>query len=118
MFYKVWNYDYVPLIAKRQKWHDEHQNLEKGDIVYFKITDSVLGSRWLIGKIEDVKLSKDGKVRVVIVGYKYESEPGKRDFRLVERPVRECVKLFNIEDTTIFEDIRSVRDFCKDLLGG
>ena len=118
VFYKVWNDDYVPLIAKRQKWHDEHQNLEKGDIVYFKLTDSVLGSKWLIGKIEDVKLSKDGKVRVVIVGYKYESEPGKRDFRLVERPVRECVKLFNIEDTTIFEDIRSVRDFCKVLLGG
>ena len=39
-----------------------------------------------------------------------------RDFRTVERPVRDCVKLCNIEDTSIFEDIEQVREACKVIL--
>ena len=117
VFYKIFNDVYVPLIAKRQKWHEEHENLKENDVVYFKLTDSVLGSNWLIGKVEDVKLSKDGKVRLIIVGYKYDTEDGRRDFRLVERPVRQCVKLWNIEDTTILEDIARVRQASADILG-
>ena len=117
VFYKVFNEDYVPLIAKRHQWHEEHENLVEGDIIYFKLTDSVLGSKWLVGKVEDVKLSKDGKVRRIIVGYKYSSEEGEKTFRVVERPVRECVKLLNIDDTTIFEDIERVREECKRILG-
>ena len=117
VFYKIFNDVYVPLIAKRQKWHEEHENLKENDVVYFKLTDSVLGSNWLIGKVEDVKFSKDGKVRLIIVGYKYDTEDGRRDFRLVERPVRQCVKLWNIEDTTILEDIARVRQASADILG-
>ena len=117
VFYKVFNEDYVPLIAKRHQWHEEHENLVEGDIIYFKLIDSVLGSKWLVGKVEDVKLSKDGKVRRIIVGYKYSSEEGEKTFRVVERPVRECVKLLNIDDTTIFEDIERVREECKRILG-
>jgi len=37
-------------------------------------------------------------------------------FRTVERPVRECVKLVNIEDTTLFEDIAKVRESSKKIL--
>ena len=116
LFYEVWNNAYVPLIAKRQIWHQEHENLIEGDVIYFKLTDSAMSSKWLIGKIEAVKSSKDGKVRRVIVGYKYSTEDGERDFRSVERPVRDCVKLCNIEDTSIFEDIQQVREACKVIL--
>ena len=34
----------------------------------------------------------------------------------MERPVRDCVKLCNIEDTSIFEDIQQVREACKVIL--
>ena len=71
----------------------------------------------VIGKIEDIKLSKDGKVRKVIIGYKYDTIQGERDFRVVERPVGECVRLLNVEDASIFEDTRAVRDACKEILG-
>ena len=37
-------------------------------------------------------------------------------FRTVERPIRECVKLFNLEDTTIFEDIAEVRATSQKIL--
>lgn len=117
LFFRVWNESYVPLIAKRQKWHYESEDLTTNDIVYFKIRDSAIGSKWLIGKVEDVIRSKDDKVRRVIIGYKYDTEQGERSFRLVERPIRECVKLVNLEDTTLYEDIEMVRNASKKILG-
>ena len=117
LFFRMWNEDYVPLIAQRQKWHHETEDLAPRDIVYFKLRDSPISSKWLIGKVEDIVRSKDGKVRRVIIGYKYDTEQGERTFRVVERPVRECVKLLNIEDTTLFEDIEAVREASKDILG-
>ena len=117
VFYKVWNEDYIPLVANRQKWHDVNEDLEENDVVYFKLRDSAMGSKWLIGKIEGTKKSKDGKVRKVDIGYKFDTEQGSREFRVVERPVRECVKLMNLEDTTLFDDIKTVREACQDVLG-
>ena len=111
------NEDYIPLVANRQKWHDVNEDLEENDVVYFKLRDSAMGSKWLIGKIEGTKKSKDGKVRKVDIGYKFDTEQGSREFRVVERPVRECVKLMNLEDTTLFDDIKTVREACQDVLG-
>ena len=118
-WYSVWNNSYVPLLAKRQKWHDSDENLEENDVVYFKLTDSVLSSKWLIGKVESVlpSKSKDKKVRNILISYKFDTEGGKREFRTVERSVRDCVKLWNIEDTTVFEDIEQVRNASREVLG-
>ena len=116
-FFKVWNDDYVPLIANRQKWHDSDENLSENDVVFFKLRDSPLSARWLIGKVEGVTFSKDGKVRKVDVGYKYDTENGSREFRVVERPARECVKIWNVEDTTLLDDIRAVREASQKILG-
>ena len=35
---------------------------------------------------------------------------------MVERPVRECVKLFNIEDTSLLDDIANVQKACQKIL--
>ena len=117
LFFRIWNEDYVPLIAKRQKWHQETEDIGPQDIVYFKLRDTMVSSRWLIGKVEEVIRSKDGIVRKLMIGYKYDTEQGERKFRLVERPIRECVRLLNLEDTTIFEDIEAVRNASREILG-
>ena len=78
---------------------------------------SVLCSKWLFGKIEGVTKSKDGRVRKVDVGYRYDSEQGTREFRIVERPARECVRLMNLEDTTLFDEIKAVHDASRLILG-
>ena len=117
LWYLVWSDAYIPLLAKRSKWHDEDENLKENDVIYFKIKDSVLSSKWLIGKVETPIFSPDGKVRKVLVSYKFDTEQGTREFRTVERPVRECVKLWNIEDTTLFEEIEQVRNASKEILG-
>ena len=51
------------------------------------------------------------------VGYKCDTEQGERLFQVVERPVLECVRLLNGEDTTILDDIKAVRDASKVVLG-
>ena len=71
LFYEVWNTDYMSLIARRQKWNVEPYNLVPNDIVYFKLRDSAISSKWLIGKVEDCIESRDGKVRKVLIGYKF-----------------------------------------------
>ena len=38
-------------------------------------------------------------------------------FTVVERPVCECVKLFNTEDMSLFEDIAAVTDALANILG-
>ena len=40
---------------------------------------------------------------------------GERIFKTVERPVREIVKLLNIDDTSLMDDIRSVQNHAKKL---
>ena len=51
------------------------------------------------------------------MGYKFNTEEGSREFKIVERPVREVVRLMNVEDTTLFEEIQLVRDACRKVLG-
>ena len=55
---------------QRQKWHFSRENLVKGDIVYFKFTESKMSSSWKVGKIENVTVGKDGFVRHAIISYK------------------------------------------------
>lgn len=109
LFYKVWNTDYIPLIAQSQKWHFEAENLKENDLVYFKLKESKLGSRWVLGKVEYVVTSRDNLVRKIGVSYKQTNEGGRENMNVIERPVRECIKLFNIEDTSLIDDIEAVR---------
>ena len=117
-FFRIWNEDYVPLVANRQKWFFPEDNLNENDVVYFKLKDSPLSARWLLGKVEGLTYSKDKKIRKVDIGYKFDSEQGVREFRVVQRPVREVVKLWNLEETTLFDDIREVRAASKAIIHG
>ena len=110
LFYKLYNEEYVPILAKRSKWHDEEEDLKENDIVFFKLRDSPMSATWLIGKVEYVKVSRDGKVRKFGVSYKHDTTNGTRVSQTIERPVREVVKLMNIEDTTLLDDIKLVQE--------
>ena len=48
--------------------------------------------------------------------YKHDTEDGERKFSIVERPVRECIKLMNIEDTSLLDDIKMVQKASQQLL--
>ena len=84
--------------------------MKENDIVFFKLRDSPMSATWLIGKVEYVKFSRDGKVRKFGVSYKHDTTNGTRVSQTIERPVREVVKLMNIEDTTLLDDIKLVQE--------
>ena len=52
--------------------------MKVNDVVYFKMDDSPLGASWHVGKVDSVKIGKDGKVREVNISYKVmtDDKPG------------------------------------------
>ena len=124
LWFQVWNTEYLPLVMDRPKWHLEDENLKENDIVYFKLSDSKLSADWRLGKVESVHTGRDGKVRSVQISYKIMIENDKKlyheDFEwrhsVVERPARAVVKLMNIEDTSLLENMAKVQDLVKKIL--
>ena len=55
-------------------------------------------------------MGEDNMVRKVGISYKQINiDTLDGEINVVERPVRECVRLFNIEDTSLLDDIQAVR---------
>ena len=118
LWYQVWNENYIPLIMDRQKWHFRKENLTPGDIVYFKLKESKMSATWRIGKVEEVTIGKDGFVREILIAYKDISGNDSTDWthRTVSRPVRNVVKLFHVNDTTLMDDIQLVHKLSEEIL--
>ena len=113
---QCWATAYLPLIAERQKWMEEGLNPKKDDIVYFMMEEKVKAV-WKVGKVESVKLGRDGKVREVVVAYKiFKDNTWSWTHNVVTRPVRKLVKLFELKDTTFAEDMKAVQQEVKDIL--
>ena len=117
LWFQVWNDVYLPRAAEYKKWHGQKENLCVGDIVLFKLKDSVLASTWKIGKVDAVDIGRDGLVRGADISYKI-VEMGRDDVRhmVVQRPVRQIVKLFHLNDTTLLSDISKVRKATEDII--
>ena len=103
-------------IARRQKWFSQDDDLKEQDVVYFKLEDSVLSSKWHISKVEYVLPSRDTRTRKVGISYKHDTEDGSRKLSIVDRPVRQVVKLCNIDDTSLLDDIAAVRKAAKKII--
>ena len=60
--------------------------------------------------------SRDMKARKVAISYKHDTEDGSRKMTIVERPVRQVVKLCDIEDSSLLDDITAVRNAAKKII--
>ena len=101
--FKLWSDVYIPKLIYQPKWHKDDKDLNEGDLVYLqKDPDCPLGSKWIMGIVEQVIPSRDGKIRRVIVKYQNYSE----DFpRFTDRSVRKLVKIFDIEEYVLQDDL-------------
>ena len=62
-------------------------------------------------------MGNDNMVRKVGISYKQiNMDTMEGEINVVERPVRECVRLFNIEDTSLLDDIQAVRAAAEKIL--
>ena len=124
MWFQVWNCEYLPLVMDRPKWNQEEENLKENDLIYFKLTDSKLSADWRFGRVEYAVTGRDGKVRSVRISYKTMIENNDKVYNeniewknsMIERPVRAVVKLMNVEDTSLLEDMRKVQKLVEEIL--
>ena len=121
LWFQIWNTSYVPLIMDRPKWLTDDDNLRPQDLVFFKLTDSAISADWRLGKVEFTTVGKDGKVRNVGISYKVKSDDDDQvsegwKHSVVERPSRSVVKLCNVEDTSLIEDMENAHKLAKKML--
>ena len=102
-WFYVWRDTVVPKIMFQPKWYNSDKDLQEGDLVYFQKKESKLDQPWTIGRVEQVVRSeRDDLIRKVIVKYQNfkEAEP-----RFTDRSVRKLVKLFNVDEHQVQEDL-------------
>ena len=106
-WFKIFKDSCIPNLVMQQKWFKNETDLAVGDLVYFRKTDSELGNGdWCVGLIDQVIPSKDMKIRKVIVKYRNANE----DFdRFSNRNSRKIVKLWNVEDESVWDDLSWVQ---------
>ena len=77
-------------------------------------------SDWRLGEVTHAKVDKDDRIRTVQI--KYSIIPEQEDEKSlvktwktgsVTRPVRQCVKLFHLEETSLISDIREALALVK-----
>lgn len=64
-FWYRWIREYLPVLTRRTKWHDETQPIQEGDLVF--IVGEQKRNQWPRGKVLKVIPGKDGRIRQVDV---------------------------------------------------
>ena len=114
-WFKIWSTVAVPKLAHRTKWFKPERNLELEDIVYFQKDSSGLDSSWTTGIIDEVVTGPDGLVREVVIRYRNSSE----NFdRFTTRAARSCVRLHNMDDNNLTDDLHELTERLSLVQGG
>ena len=97
----------VPKIMFQPKWYDSSKDLEEGDLVYFQKKEGKLDTPWTIGMVEQVVRSeRDQTIRKIVVKYR---NPGENFPRLTDRSIRTLVKLFNVDEFQVQDDLTELQ---------
>ena len=93
------------------KWFNLEKDLQPGDIVYFKKDDSVLGTTWKVGEVDQVVHGRDGHVRRAVIKYCVvnENDPQKASIQVTDRAARALVKLWSIDEVDLFDALSEVQ---------
>ena len=120
-FWERWSQEVTPEAVIRQRWHETGRNLRVGDLVLLH-EKSELKGKYVLGIVEETRMSKDGLVRSCIVGYTipYNRDPigrysgGRRVTvsRSIQRltlllPVEEQSSKLVVKDNVVREDVQS-----------
>ena len=101
-WFKIWRKTLVPKLMNQQKWFRSDRDLNVGDLVYFRKTDSGLDGKWITGMIEAVERGRDKLIRMVDIRYQ---DYGETQPRITSRTVRQLIKLWSVEDQHVAEDL-------------
>ena len=114
-WFKIWSTVAVPKLAQRTKWFTPEKNLEIGDIIYYQKDSAGLNCTWTTGMVDETTEGVDGLVREVVIRYRNASE----EFdRFTSRAARSCVRLHNMEDNNLADDLHELTERLRMVEGG
>ena len=106
-WFRLWVDTYVPRLLEQKKWFKSDKDLMVDDVVIFQKEESAMGPKdWTMGVVDEAIKSRDDLVRRVIIRYQNHNE---EQTRYTERSVRKIVKLFNIEDEELQDDLAELQ---------
>ena len=73
-----------PTLVTQPKWHTEQRDLKVGDVVLVQDANLVRG-QWKMAIVEEAILSRDNRVRRVIIAYNTDEGTRKQAERAVQR---------------------------------
>ena len=94
-WFETWLTSYVPTLMNHPKWFKDDFDLTVGDVVLFLKHDGQLSGVYQYGMIDEVKTSKDGKIRSAVVKYRNHNESVDR---FTNRAVREIIMIHPVDE--------------------
>ena len=101
-WFEVWLTVHVPKLMHHPKWFRNEYNLKVGDIVLFMKQDNVLCSTYQYGKIKSIEMSKDGRIRRVLVEYRNHNENCNRE---TYRATRGLIMIHPVDELSVCEEL-------------
>ena len=101
-WWEAWLVAAVPKLVPQPKWFRNDKDINIGDVILFKKSDSVLSGMYQYGMIEEVKRSADDVIRTVVIRYRNSTEAVDR--RTV-RALRSIVVIHRVDELNIMEEL-------------
>ena len=98
-FWSRWVSEVSPGLVHRQVWHKKGRNLQIGDVVLISEATSIK-SKYRLGVVEVVKLSKDGNVRSATIKYVLVSDGNKVRVVRVQRSIQRLSLILPVDEQT------------------
>ena len=90
------------------KWFKDDTDISVGDVILFLKEEGHISGVYQYGMVHEVKLSKDNKIRSVIVKYRNHNESFDR---FTNRAVREITVIHPVDELSIMEELADMQTF-------
>ena len=104
-WFENWLLSHVPKLMDQPKWFKSDRDLKKGDVVLFLKHESEISSTYQYGIIDAVEVSRDGKIRKVVVRYRNHSEDTNRT---TYRSARSLVVIHPVDEIDIIQELGQI----------
>ena len=94
-----------PRAVDRAKWFDSDDDVKVSDVVLFLKKDKEYAGNYQYGIVKELEVSKDDKVRKVVVEYVNSNEDVRRQTR---RSVRELVVIHPLDELGIVRELGEI----------
>ena len=101
-WWEAWLVSALPKLVPKPKWFSNDQDLKVGDVVIFVKDEGSYSGEYKFGIIDGVNVSKDGKIRSVVVKYRNAQE---EIMRTTHRAVRTLVIIHRIDEVDVMEEL-------------